>query len=99
MSAPAIIVVLRQVEGPRWCVVRRALRDGRGCFHDRIATARPYADAARIAVDTAKRTGQLLAIHAHGMQPRRFDHTRDAPRDTSPRGSDFREPYDRGDGR
>ncbi|WP_294211368.1 hypothetical protein [uncultured Sphingomonas sp.] len=97
MSAASIIIVLRQVEGPRWCVVRRGLRDGRGYFHDRIATARPYADAARIAVESAKRTGQLLAIHAHGMQPRRFDHTRDAPRDTSPRGSDFSEPYNRED--
>lgn len=79
MTAPSIIIVLRQVEGQRWCVVRRAMRDGVGYFHDRIATARPYADAARIAVDSAKRTGQLLAIHAHGMQPRRFNAVIDIP--------------------
>ena len=79
MTASTIMIVLRQVEGPRWCVVRRVLRDGRSHFLDRLATARPYPAAVRVAVESAKRTGLVLAIHADGKRPRRFHPMSDLP--------------------
>jgi hypothetical protein len=71
--------VLRQVEGPRWCVVQHGIRDGRRVFVNRIATAREYAPAARIAMDSARRMGLHLAIEGCGKLIRRFDMKRDVP--------------------
>ncbi len=72
-------VLLRQVEGPRWCVVRHALRDGKTHFVDRLATARSYPAAAQIAIASADRMGLILAIQADGKRLRRFDPITDAP--------------------
>ena len=72
-----LCVVLRQVEGPNWCVVRRELRGGKLSFVNRIATARPYRAARPIAVEFAKAEGLHLAIEATGKRIRRFDPVHD----------------------
>lgn len=72
-----LCVVLRQVEGPNWCVVRRELRGGKLAFVNRIATARPYRAAWPIAVEFAKAEGLQLGLEATGKRLRRFDPVRD----------------------
>lgn len=82
MNAPAkprTLIVLRQVEGPRWCVVRHELSGGKRVFAGRIATARDYAPAARIAMATAAKMRLHLAIEGNGKLLRKFDPKRDAP--------------------
>lgn len=98
-AKPRMMIVLRQVEGPRWCVIQHAVENGKRSFVSRIATAREYADAVRIAAVTAAKMRLPLTIEANGKALRRFDHRQDAPRSTSPRAGDFCEPYDRGNGR
>jgi hypothetical protein len=78
-AARNTLIVLRQVEGPRWCVVQHGVRNGRRVFVGRIATARDYAPACRIAMDSAKRMGLHLAIEGCGKLIRRFDPKHDAP--------------------
>ncbi len=73
-----LYVLLRQVEGPRWCVIRQLLRDRKLSFFDRLATARPYDEAVRVAVSSAKRMGLTLVIQAEGMMPRPFNPVSDA---------------------
>lgn len=74
MNAPdSVFVVLQQVEASVWCVVRRRLQDGRPTFASRVATARPYNAACRIAVDTAKAESLNLGIQAVGSEMCRFD--------------------------
>lgn len=76
---PKTFIVLRQVGGPRWCVVTHGVRDGKRQFLNRIATAREYGPAARIAMDSARRMGLPLGIEGNGMMIRGFDPKRDAP--------------------
>jgi hypothetical protein len=68
-----LFVVLQQLEPSVWCVVRRSLVDGRPTFASRVATARPYNAACRIAVDTAKAENLHLGIQALQTKMRRFD--------------------------
>lgn len=68
-----LCVVLRHVEGPYWCVVRRELRGGKLSFVSRVATANIYKVARAIAVDTAKTEGLHLGIEATGKRLRRFN--------------------------
>ena len=74
------VILLRQVEGPRWCVVMHRVRGRKLEFLARIATARPYQAACRIAVSTAQSSHLRLATQAAGERPRRFDSLRDLPR-------------------
>ena len=78
-AKPRMMIVLRQVEGPRWCVVQHEVQNGKRTFVARIATAREYGPAARIAAITAAKMRLHLAIEANGKALRRFDHKRDAP--------------------
>lgn len=74
---PNLLIVLRQVEGPQWCVVRWRLRNGRFAFAGRIATARPY-DAARVAALGAAAVERLpVGIRPSHAKTRRFDPQRD----------------------
>lgn len=79
LTKPRTLIVLRQVEGPRWCVVQHSIHNGRRVFVSRIATARDYAPAARIAMASAQHMGLHLAIEGSGKLIRRFDMKRDAP--------------------
>lgn len=72
-----LCIVLRQVEGPNWCAVRRQLRGGKLSFVNRVATARPYKVACAVAIGTAEAEGLHLAIEATGAPLRRFDPARD----------------------
>lgn len=74
MSAPnSAFVVLQQAEPSTWCVVRRRIENGNPTFASRVATARPYDAARRIAVDTARAEGLHLGIQTIGKAMRRFD--------------------------
>ncbi|WP_428968791.1 hypothetical protein ACQR50_14115 [Sphingomonas sp. Xoc002] len=75
-----LFVLLRQVDGPRWCVIRQVLSGKKLSFFDRLATARPYGDAARVAINSAKKMGLTLVIQADGQMPRRFNYVTDAVR-------------------
>lgn len=77
---PSRLVVLRQVEGPRWCVVEHIIRDGKRRFAARIATAREYGPACLVALDAARRRNLTLGIEANGQRIRRFCADRDMPR-------------------
>lgn len=74
---PNLFVVLQQVERSMWCVVRRRLQDGKPTFASRVATARPYSEACRAALDTAKAENLRVAVQATGAELRRFDPQRD----------------------
>ncbi len=74
---PSLFVVLQQVERSKWCVVRRRLQDGKPTFASRVATARPYDDAYRAALETAKAENLRLAVQSTGAALRRFDPLRD----------------------
>lgn len=77
---PRMMIVLRQVEGPRWCVVQHEVQNGKRSFVARIATAREYGPAVQIAAIAAAKMRMHLAIEANGSALRRFDHKRDAPK-------------------
>jgi hypothetical protein len=77
---PSRLIVLRQVEGPRWCVVEHVIRDGKRRFAARIATAREYGPACLVAVEAARRRRLALGIEANGKRIRRFNADRDMPR-------------------
>lgn len=66
------IILLRQVEGARWCVTVRAIVDGKPEFVGRVATARPYIDACRAAVSAAEARRLPIAIQANGKTPPRL---------------------------
>lgn len=66
-------IVLRHVDGPRWCVVRRCLRQGKQVFAGRIATARPYEAARLTAVQAAKAERLALGVETNRTRLRRFD--------------------------
>jgi hypothetical protein len=74
---PNRLIVLRQVERSQWCVVRWSLREGRFSFAGRIATARPYEEARRAAVDAAAAERLPLGIRPSTTRTRRFDPQRD----------------------
>lgn len=95
MSAPDNLIVLRQVEGTRWCVVRHTRKDGKRVFAARIATARDYAEAARIAMEAAFKLGLSLGIEGNGMMLRRFDRERDMPAPGLKRSGAFSNVYGR----
>ena len=74
MTAPdSLFLVLQQLERSSWCVVRRRLQNGRPTFASRVARARPYSAAYKIAVDTAKAESLHLGIQAIGAAMRQFD--------------------------
>ncbi|MEH3159825.1 MAG: hypothetical protein PGN08_13385 [Sphingomonas taxi] len=97
MSASNTLIVLRQVDGTRWCVVQHAVKDGKRAFAGRIATAREYEEAARIAIATSAKMRRHLAIEGNGKLLRRFDWKRDAPAGHSGPGGSFSHPYGRED--
>lgn len=66
-------IVLRHVDGPRWCVVRRCLRDGKQVFAGRIATARTYEAARQTAIQAAKAERLVLGIETNRTRIRRFN--------------------------
>lgn len=74
------LIVLRQVEGPHWCVVEHVVRAGKRRFASRIATAREYGPACLAAVEASRRRWLPLGIEANGQRIRRFDEVRDMPR-------------------
>lgn len=71
------LIVLRQVEGPQWCVVRWILRNGKFAFAGRIATARPYEAACRAALSAGAVERLPVGIRASAAKTRRFDPQRD----------------------
>jgi hypothetical protein len=81
MRAPTYrpLIVLRQVEGLQWCVVRHRFEGAKRVFDARIATARPYARAYQAAIEAATLQRLPLGIEANGAKLRRFDAERDAP--------------------
>ncbi|MBI0475746.1 hypothetical protein D9601_10320 [Sphingomonas sp. MA1305] len=89
MTVPTNLVILRQVEGTRWCVVRHTFKDGKRVFAGRIATARDYAEAAPIAMEAARSMRMSLGIEGNGMMLRRFDRERDMPAPESKRPAGF----------
>lgn len=78
---PNRLIVLRQVEGSRWCVVHHEVHDGKRRFAGRIATAREYAPACRVALAEAKRSKLPLGIEATGEWLRPF-RSHDMPQGT-----------------
>lgn len=74
------LIVLRQVEGPQWCVVEHVVRAGKRRFASRIATAREYGPACQAAVEASRLRWLPLGIEANGQRIRRFDADRDMPR-------------------
>ena len=73
MTTATPIIVLRQVEGARWCVIRRQIRNGRPVFAGRIVTARPYEAACRAAIQAARIERLALGIETNRAGLRRFD--------------------------
>lgn len=71
------LIVLRQVEGPQWCVVRWNFRNGQFAFAGRIATARPYDAARRAALSAAAVERLPIGIRPSAAKTRRFDPQRD----------------------
>lgn len=76
-SPPPLMIVLRQVEGPRWCVVRWRWLGNAFDFAGRIATARPYDVARDAAIGAAKAERLPLGIRPVRGSARRFDPRRD----------------------
>ncbi|MEN2787561.1 hypothetical protein ACFOKI_02925 [Sphingomonas qilianensis] len=72
------LIVLRQVEGTQWCVVRHRFEGAKRVFDARIATARPYARACQAAIEAATLQRLPLGIEANGVKLRRFDPKKDA---------------------
>lgn len=91
------MIVLRHVDGSRWCVVQHEWNDGKRSFVARIATAREYDPAARIAIAAAAKMRLHLGIEGNGHPLRPFDHKRHAPLSAARNRSDFCEPYGRED--
>lgn len=77
---PPVLIVLRQVEGPNWCVVRHEVRDGKRLFAGRIATAREYGLAYKVAMEAAWRARLPLGIQGNGERLRPFSIHRDIPK-------------------
>jgi hypothetical protein len=77
---PARLIVLRQVEGSRWCVVEHVIQNGKRQFVGRIATAREYGPACMAGLEAAQRQRLPFGIEANGQRLRRFDADRDMPR-------------------
>ncbi|MEN2787858.1 hypothetical protein ACFOKI_15880 [Sphingomonas qilianensis] len=73
------LIVLRQVEGTQWCVVRHRFEGAKRVFDARIATARAYALACQAAMKAANAQRLPLGIEANGVKLRRFDPARDVP--------------------
>jgi hypothetical protein len=74
---PPKLIVLKQVEGPRWCVVEHHFRDGKRLFAGRFATARDYIQACHAALQASKRTKLPIGIEATGGRLRPFMPKRD----------------------
>ncbi|WP_267395239.1 MULTISPECIES: hypothetical protein [unclassified Sphingomonas] len=74
---PPKLIVLKQVEGPRWCVVEHHFHNGNRLFAGRFATARDFIPACHAALQASKRTNLPIAIEATGGRLRPFKPLRD----------------------